>query len=111
MHLSTEREVASVLDSETVWRNWRRFSEYFSSGEVLSITDVVKSYHENSVLKTFQLEFSVIHSKRSKSCQQINDRVPTSGDPGKTSRALRQTVSAGRTLVLTTLFNKQNKMA
>ena len=44
---------------------------------------------------------------RSNSCQRKNDRVLTSTDPGKTLRALRLTVSVGRTLVLTvrvTLF-------
>ena len=48
-----------------------------------------------------------LHRERSKSCQQKNDRFVTSGDPGQMLGSLRPIVSAARSLVLTTLFNKQ----
>ena len=58
VNLSTEEPAASWM-LELFGEVGGAVQEYFSSGEVLSINDAVKSYCEKLVKKTLQLEFSV----------------------------------------------------
>ena len=55
---SKHRGIASILGGETVWRSWWRCSWILFIWRIFFSKWSSKSYHEKTVLKTLQLEFS-----------------------------------------------------